>query len=342
MIDHVVDKLDALTSTSTNNKTVHFVNVITDKADGPVTADLLYSAIPQTPLVINHVLNTQCGQLEWNKEVARKMPVLFDILRRFQEGRRKNKYKKLLPYIQNKNTKCSVTKVTKNQIQNVECSVPVANMYPVQREEDFNFNKIRRVFAVYYNTFNIMKQLLTDSTTETGDGRVVGAVASLPTGGNLPVVVLKVNSAYPIQFLVDTGASRSLMRKEYASIFGLDQTETGELVAANNTAIEVIGTTNLNIQIADKQYPFNFVLADTTSNILGFDFIKQYGVALIVDKNGFQMKPTLGGIDNYTLANSIGAVTMQPYLGDEQVVQYKPISQPHLNRDEQTIIITRW
>ena len=301
MIDHVVDKLDALTSTNKDNKTVHFVNVITDKADGPVTSDLLYSAISQAPFVINHVTTTQCDPLRWNKEVARKMPVLFDVLRRFQEGRRKNKYKILLPYIKTKNKKCSVTTNTKNQIQNVDNSVPVANTYPVQREADFNFNQVRRVFAVYYNMFNIMKQLLTDSTTETFDGQAVGAVASLPTGGNLPVVVLKVNSAYPIQFLVDTGASRSLMRKEYASIFGLDQTETGELVAANNTAIEVIGTTNLDIQIAEKYYPFNFVLADTTSNILGFDFIKQYGVALIVDKNGFQMKPTLGGIDkSYT------------------------------------------
>ena len=186
------------------------------------------------------------------------------------------------------------------------------------------------MFKLFYKTFNIFRSLITETVTETSDGKVIGSMTSLPTGGNLPVVTLRVDTKYPIRFLVDTGAARSLMRKEYAALFPLDKTETGELVAANNTAIDVLGTTNLNVQIAEKLYPFSFVLADTTSNILGFDFIKRYGVALITDETGFYMKPTKGGLNMHELCANTNSVMLLPTFDHNHEVIYQAVTQPHL------------
>ena len=200
----------------------------------------------------------------------------------------------------------------------------------------------KSVFKLFYKFFNIFRSLITETVTETSDGKVIGSMTSLPTGGNLPVVTLRVDTKYPIRFLVDTGAARSLMRKEYAALFPLDKTETGELVAANNTAIDVLGTTNLNVQIAEKLYPFSFVLADTTSNILGFDFIKRYGVALITDETGFYMKPTKGGLNMHELCANTNSVMLLPTFDHNHEVIYQAVTQPHLKDGIEEIPVERW
>ena len=82
-----------------------------------------------------------------------------------------------------------------------------------------------------------------------------------------------------IQFLVDTGACRSLLPKPFAS--ASSRGSNVRLRAANGSPIETYGVRTLDVSVSGNTYSWDFIIADVTLPILGADFLGHF--KLLVD-----------------------------------------------------------
>ena len=95
------------------------------------------------------------------------------------------------------------------------------------------------------------------------------------------IIETKIND-FPIDALVDTGADFCYIREELCNELKLEiETYNCDVLVGNNQKLEVIGRVNLNITIANYNYPINCTVVKTLSNalILGW-------MGFIKDNNG--------------------------------------------------------
>ena len=100
------------------------------------------------------------------------------------------------------------------------------------------------------------------------------------------------------QYLVDTGACRSLLPKTHQS--STASPTNIRLTAANGSPIHTYGTCPVEITISGKTYTWDFIIADVTLPIIGADFLAQFH--LLVDVHHRRL------IDANTLACTTMAV----------------------------------
>ena len=76
------------------------------------------------------------------------------------------------------------------------------------------------------------------------------------------------------QYLVDTGACRSLLPKSMAHPGA--RCSDVHLIAANGSPIQTYGSQHVVIATANKQYPWEFIIADVSLPLIGADFLAHY------------------------------------------------------------------
>ena len=90
----------------------------------------------------------------------------------------------------------------------------------------------------------------------------------------------------PIDFIVDTGASVSILPIDSVGNLSLSESPV-RLSGADGSSIEVVGETTFNFHInnLNKVFRWTFVVAHTQSALLGIDFLKYYGLAIDCKRN---------------------------------------------------------
>ena len=87
-----------------------------------------------------------------------------------------------------------------------------------------------------------------------------------------------------LDFLIDTGAELSLVPPTWRER-QQQQRNDSLLVTATGANIASWGKRQIDIQIGDRKFAWNFLIADVTQPLLGADFLAEYGIAPDV-KNG--------------------------------------------------------
>ena len=83
-----------------------------------------------------------------------------------------------------------------------------------------------------------------------------------------------------IEYLLDTGAARSLIPRHLTS--GRLKKGKFTMQAANGSAIPTYGKKEMPLNYKDKHYKWNFIVADVFMPIIGADFLYFYGLAVDV------------------------------------------------------------
>ena len=98
--------------------------------------------------------------------------------------------------------------------------------------------------------------------------------------------------AASIQFVVDTGASISIIPKHHLSYYTIKPTAVS-INSANGQSIKCHGEVNVELAFTDlgRTFRWNFVVADTTFPLLGLDFLSNFN--LIVDCNNGKLRDPL-------------------------------------------------
>lgn len=114
----------------------------------------------------------------------------------------------------------------------------------------------------------------------------------MATAGPPPIVVVALAGVSSIKFTVDTGASVSIIPERLATGYLLKPCNV-TLTAANGTKIPVLGETNIDLKILalKRTFPWNFIVAKTSSALLGLDFLTHY--KLIVDASSHVIRDSL-------------------------------------------------
>lgn len=91
------------------------------------------------------------------------------------------------------------------------------------------------------------------------------------------------DSSTNFQFLVDSGADVSVIPQAKAAQI---KPTTMQLFAVNGTPIKVYGQTTLKVNLGlRREFIWNFLIADVTSNIIGADFIRHFDLLIDLKRN---------------------------------------------------------
>ena len=92
------------------------------------------------------------------------------------------------------------------------------------------------------------------------------------------------------RFLVDTGAAVSLLPVATFGRSSKRQEVDIQLCTAKGAPITTYGRHTMGVTLDDKNYTWSFIVADVTLPLLGYDFLKHYG--LLVDTRHHRLIPT--------------------------------------------------
>jgi hypothetical protein len=118
-----------------------------------------------------------------------------------------------------------------------------------------------------------------------------------------------------VPFLADTGAAGSFLIKEFrrATAFVAHERDT-VYRTINGGQLRQLGTLRVKLVIEGRVYEHNFVVADVTLNVLGFDFMEENLIAVLP-------KPTrLCCVEHLTEPDSVIAG-----IGEDQPLSAKPL-----------------
>ena len=99
-------------------------------------------------------------------------------------------------------------------------------------------------------------------------------MSSVPGSGNLLYVHDSLND---VEWLIDSGASYSIIPPTSSQRVAGPQGEG--LRAANGTNISCYGSMLKTLCIGNKQYQFEFIVADVKNHIIGSDFLAEFYLA---------------------------------------------------------------
>ena len=105
-----------------------------------------------------------------------------------------------------------------------------------------------------------------------------------------------------IEYLIDTGASRSLLPK--TELQGPHRRTSYTLQAANGSQINTYGLKQMPVTYDGRRYTWKFLVADVTMPIIGADFLTHYSLA--VDVRNRRLLPTdavASCVPNYVSSN---------------------------------------
>ena len=91
-----------------------------------------------------------------------------------------------------------------------------------------------------------------------------------------------------IEYLIDTGASRSLIPRRLVK--GHQRKSAFTMQAANGSSISTYGNKEYPLNYGSKQYSWKFLVADVFMPIIGADFL--YNFSLAVDVRNRRLLPT--------------------------------------------------
>ena len=101
----------------------------------------------------------------------------------------------------------------------------------------------------------------------------------------LPIIELDI-SLLQTRFLIDTGACASFVTKQFYDLYKehlkLNTSKPRrQFVTANGETIDVIGEVTFAVILRDTQYPVTFIVADITTNIIGYNLLRQHDLVLL-------------------------------------------------------------
>lgn len=135
------------------------------------------------------------------------------------------------------------------------------------------------------------------------------------------------------RFLVDSGASVSVFPRKFTGLTDADKQDL-LLYAANGTKISTFGTRRLVLNLGlRREFPWNFVIADVESPILGADFLERFGVLVDVrNRRLIDSMTSLSAEGSVTAIASIGITTISndmPYF--DVLKDFQEITKPFSN-----------
>jgi len=144
---------------------------------------------------------------------------------------------------------------------------------------------------------------------------------------NNNVVNVIINESFGDQAIVDTGSFLSFVdynfcKKHNLRVIPLQTGESRSYIAAGETRITAIGSTNLVLTFAGEQFPQNFqIIKNLSTNILiGVNFIRKYNCVPYVFQGIFALEesritvPLVVKGDMLGVAHLKEEVTLQPYM----------------------------
>jgi len=164
-----------------------------------------------------------------------------------------------------------------------------------------------------------------------GNNKCVNVVAE---NINNNVVNVIINESFGDQAIIDTGSFLSFVdynfcKKHNLHVIPLQPGESRPYVAAGETRITAIGSTNLILTFAGEKFQHNFhIIKNLSTNILmGVNFIRKYNCVLYVSQGIFSLGdvritvPLVVKGDTLGLAKLMEQVTLQP--NTQQIVRVK-------------------
>lgn len=154
------------------------------------------------------------------------------------------------------------------------------------------------------------------------------------TNSPLLSVVAKIGSAF-VKFILDTGATVSILPKSYAN--GITLHPTGvNITSASGQPITVYGEALLDITLISlrRVFTWNFVIADTTHPLIGIDFLSHFGLTINCQQNQLcdnttksvmQIQRYTENIENIQINN----ITELPSAARELLKKYKSLTSSH-------------
>ena len=119
----------------------------------------------------------------------------------------------------------------------------------------------------------------------------------------------------PVEFMLDTGAVVSLVRKDVwdrlggASRFGLSHWRGRHLVGVEGSTVPVCGVTTLDFHLADQAFSVDLVVVDSlkVESILGLDFLEKHHGIIDLSKMVLQLEGVSIQLQHYAdSSNSSG------------------------------------
>ena len=114
--------------------------------------------------------------------------------------------------------------------------------------------------------------------------QVKQSLYSLAVNPAMSKFIVAIVKGSPVEFMVDTGAAVSLIRKDVwdrlggASTFGLSPWRGRHLVGVEGSTVPVCGVTTLDFHLADQAFLADLVVVDSlkVESILGLDFLEKH------------------------------------------------------------------
>ena len=121
---------------------------------------------------------------------------------------------------------------------------------------------------------------------------------SLAVNPAMSKFIVAIVKGSPVEFMLDTGAAVSLVRKDVwdrlggASRFGLSPWRGRHLVGVEGSTVPVCGVTTLDFHLADQAFSVDLVVVDSlkVESILGLDFLEKYHGIIDLSKMVLQLE----------------------------------------------------
>ena len=121
---------------------------------------------------------------------------------------------------------------------------------------------------------------------------------SLAVNPAMSKFIVAIVKGSPVEFMLDTGAAVSLVRKDVwdrlggASRFGLSPWRGRHLVGVEGSTVPVCGVTTLDFHLADQAFSVDLVVVDSlkVESILGLDFLEKHHGIIDLSKMVLQLK----------------------------------------------------
>ena len=130
--------------------------------------------------------------------------------------------------------------------------------------------------------------------------RVKKSLYSLAVNPAMLKFIVAIVKGSPVEFMLDTGAAVSLVRKDVwdrlggASTFGLSPWRGRHLVGVEGSTVPVCGVTTLDFHLADQAFSVDlvYVVVDSlkVESILGLDFLEKHDGIIDLSKMVLQLE----------------------------------------------------
>ena len=182
--------------------------------------------------------------------------------------------------------------------------------------------------------------MLPDSRTTTpvrDNSELTGLTDSVPSHPQLLEIAAKIGTT-KVKFIIDTGASISILPSSFVNDFILHPTPIS-ISSASGDKINCHGQANLELGIRSlgRTFRWTFVFADVTSPLLGFDFLNNFG--LIIDCQNKSIHDRLTDRTVKIINSNLPSVNLVinnvnlPHSVKELLNKYPSITSPHDNAD---------